>query len=58
MYGKLKKGLNFILPDGLILDGKQFTVLNLFGNQFSFILNRYYRRINFESDIISSIIFY
>nr|YP_009391161.1 ribonuclease Z [Dipterocladia arabiensis]ARW59305.1 ribonuclease Z [Dipterocladia arabiensis] len=58
MYGKLKQGLKFVLPDGLILDGKKFTSFNLFGTQVSLILNRSYRRINIEHNIISSILFY
>lgn len=57
IYGQLKKGVNFILPDGLILDGKQFTLFNLFGDQVSFLLNRYCRRINIENHIVSSILF-
>nr|YP_009395915.1 ribonuclease Z [Dasya naccarioides]ARW65101.1 ribonuclease Z [Dasya naccarioides] len=59
LYGDLKKGLYFVLPDGVILNGNYFTLLNnLFGNQISFILDRYYRRINIENNIIASIILY
>nr|YP_009295203.1 hypothetical protein BI108_pgp192 [Dasya binghamiae]AOH77215.1 hypothetical protein [Dasya binghamiae] len=58
LYGKLKKGLNFVLPDGIILNGSNFTLCNIFGNQIYFILDRYYRRINIENNIISSIILF
>nr|YP_009332591.1 conserved hypothetical plastid protein 56 [Membranoptera weeksiae]YP_009332811.1 hypothetical protein [Membranoptera tenuis]AHZ94605.1 conserved hypothetical plastid protein 56 [Membranoptera weeksiae]AKL79067.1 hypothetical protein [Membranoptera tenuis] len=58
LYGELKKSLHFILPDSFILNGKKFTLFNLFGNQLSFLLDKYYNRVNFESNINSNIIFY
>ena len=59
LYGELKKGLDFVLPDGVILNGNYFTLLNnLFGNQILFFLDRYYRRINIENNVMSSIILF
>nr|QCI04565.1 ribonuclease Z [Apoglossum ruscifolium] len=58
LYGKLKRGVDFILPDGFSLNGNDFTVINLFGSQLSFLLNKYYKRRNIESSMKSNIIFY
>nr|QCI05607.1 ribonuclease Z [Cryptopleura ramosa] len=58
LYGKLKKGLIFILPDGYILNGYKFTSLNFLGNQFSFVSNPYCSRKIVENSLFSSIIIY
>lgn len=58
IYGQLKKGLSFVLPDGLIVNGYSFTSLNLLGDQCSFVLNRYLSRKALENGIFSSIILY
>nr|YP_009397150.1 ribonuclease Z [Thuretia quercifolia]ARW66336.1 ribonuclease Z [Thuretia quercifolia] len=58
LYGKLKKGLSFLLPDGLILNGSNFTMINFLGNQLSFFVNRYYRRKALENFLNSDIMFY
>jgi len=58
LYGKLKKGLDFILPDGYILNGNDFTIFNLLGYQLSFFINRYYKRKILENSVHSNIIFY
>nr|QCI06848.1 ribonuclease Z [Halydictyon mirabile] len=56
-YGKLKKGHIFILPDGLVLDGNDFTIFNLYGSQISFLFNTYYKRQSFEISSNSDVIF-
>nr|YP_009391363.1 ribonuclease Z [Platysiphonia delicata]ARW59507.1 ribonuclease Z [Platysiphonia delicata] len=58
LYGNLKKGLEFIYPDGSVLSGSDFIDVNLFGFQLSFFLNCYYRRLNNEVFIGSNTIFY
>nr|UAD87725.1 ribonuclease Z [Gracilaria textorii] len=39
MYGKLKKGYDFILPDGTKINSKDFTQRQKKDNQMSFLLN-------------------
>lgn len=58
LYGKLKKGLDFILPDGFILNGSSFTIFNILGSQLSFFINRYYKRKILENSVNSIIILY
>lgn len=58
LYGKLKKGLIFLLPDGSILNGCKFTTLNFLGKQFFFALNPYCNRKIVENSLFSSIIIY
>ena len=42
LYSYLKKGYTFILPDGLSIEGLQFTKLNYEGYRFIFIVNKFY----------------
>nr|QCI06980.1 ribonuclease Z [Haraldiophyllum bonnemaisonii] len=58
LYGQLKKGSDFILPDGSFFKGKNFTSLNLVGQQFSFFLNYYLSRNILENSLFSNILFY
>lgn len=58
LYGQLKKGSIFILPDGFIFNGYSFTTLNILGKQFSFFLNRYCNRRILENSLLSNIILY
>lgn len=48
LYGKLKRGGDFILPDGLVLNNKQFTDKNISGTKISFIYDRYSQRNSIE----------
>ena len=48
LYGKLKLGLLFQLPDGYLLNGCSFTSTNFPGNQISLVFNSSLRRINLE----------
>lgn len=58
LYGKLKMGLNFKLPDGYLLNGNNFTSTNLSGNQISFVYDIYFRRLNVEMILKSKFILY
>jgi len=58
LYGKLKKGLDFILPDGIILNGNSFTDFSILGIKLSFFINRYYKRKILENSVNSNIILY
>nr|YP_009396730.1 ribonuclease Z [Ophidocladus simpliciusculus]ARW65916.1 ribonuclease Z [Ophidocladus simpliciusculus] len=49
LYGKLKKGSTFILPDGLILNGYNLTGINLSGLQILLFISFFYTRKNFEA---------
>nr|YP_009395712.1 ribonuclease Z [Herposiphonia versicolor]ARW64692.1 ribonuclease Z [Herposiphonia versicolor] len=44
LYGKLKQGFIFVLPDGFILNGSQFTSSNILGSQVSCLSSPFYRR--------------
>nr|WCH56238.1 ribonuclease Z [Hypnea sp.] len=56
LYGKLKNGCSFLLPDGMIIDGNKFTQYNEAGNKLSVLATKYYTRnaieISHESKII------
>nr|QCI07631.1 ribonuclease Z [Nitophyllum punctatum] len=58
LYGKLKKGSSFILPDGHTLYGCQFTISHLIGLQLCFVVDKYYNRVLLESSWTPSIIVY
>nr|YP_010619589.1 Ribonuclease Z [Tayloriella tenebrosa]WAX03602.1 Ribonuclease Z [Tayloriella tenebrosa] len=49
LYGKLKKGLSFLFPDGFILNGSNFTSCNALGSQISCLFSFFYYRQVFES---------
>lgn len=44
LYGKLKQCSNFILPDGLILNGDEFVEYKKSGNKFAIVLSKYHTR--------------
>lgn len=56
LYGKLKKGSKFLLPDGYILDGNSFTGNNNSGMKISCILNKYHRRNSIEISTKSKVL--
>nr|QCI08524.1 ribonuclease Z [Spermothamnion repens] len=58
LYRNLKKGSTFILPDGLVLEGYKFTLVNHMGSKFTFVLNNYYSRKYLEKTIQSMILLY
>nr|YP_009511168.1 ribonuclease Z [Gracilariopsis longissima]AXI97045.1 ribonuclease Z [Gracilariopsis longissima]UAD88961.1 ribonuclease Z [Gracilariopsis longissima] len=41
LYGQLKRGSNFILPDGTLINSKNLRTTNYSGNQISFLLRNY-----------------
>lgn len=49
LYGKLKKGCSFLSPDGLILDGCNFTSSNCLGCQVSCVFSSFYRKNLFRA---------
>ncbi|CCP38056.1 conserved hypothetical plastid protein (plastid) [Chondrus crispus] len=48
LYGKLKKGFKFLLPDGYILDGNYFTSNNYQGIKVSCFSTKYNKRDSIE----------
>ena len=44
LYGKLKKGFNFITPDGLVLSGCNFTLSKALGYQVCCLFSFLYRK--------------
>lgn len=56
LYGKLKKGSKFLLPDGYILDGNYFTSVNNKGMRTSCLSNKYNKRHSIETSNRSQII--
>jgi len=51
LYNQLKKGSSFILPDGFVLNGNNFTLVNLLGRKLCFFFDQYCTRINLEKAI-------
>lgn len=58
LYGKLKKGIDILLPDGLILNGDSFRDKNNSGIKVYFIYNIYIKRIAIELSVKSYILQY
>lgn len=56
LYGKLKKGSIFLLPDGFLLNGKNLTSFNTLGKEFCFFVSYYYNRNLFENSILARVI--
>lgn len=57
LYGKLKNGYIFILPDGLIIAGEQFTEKNKASLKISLIYNQYITRSSLEISYKSKILY-
>nr|YP_010170889.1 ribonuclease Z [Chondria tumulosa]QSD57030.1 ribonuclease Z [Chondria tumulosa] len=49
LYGKLKKGYTFLLPDGFTIDGTKLTSSNYLGYHFSLFTSNFYQRVIFEN---------
>nr|YP_009399633.1 ribonuclease Z [Digenea simplex]ARW69452.1 ribonuclease Z [Digenea simplex] len=58
LYGKLKKGCTFVLPDGFIIDGRKLTSMNLKGNQLCLLINCFYKRKILESSTKSRLVLF
>lgn len=52
LYGKLKKGISLLLPDGFILNGIHFTSSNITGSHVDCSINSFYRRKFIENVFI------
>nr|YP_009391567.1 ribonuclease Z [Laurenciella marilzae]ARW59711.1 ribonuclease Z [Laurenciella marilzae] len=49
LYGKLKKGMSFLLPDGFIMNGTSLTSRNNLGFHLNCFTDNFYRRKVFEN---------
>nr|WCH56039.1 ribonuclease Z [Calliblepharis sp.] len=58
LYGKLKNGCSFLLPDGMIIDGNKFTQFNQSGNKISLIISKYNTRNAIEISQKSKVLQY
>lgn len=58
IYGKLKYGNNFLLPDGFILHGYSFSAKNHAGNKVVCFVNKYHTRYAIEITNQSQLIHY
>nr|YP_009398173.1 ribonuclease Z [Thaumatella adunca]ARW67359.1 ribonuclease Z [Thaumatella adunca] len=58
LYGKLKKGLSFLLPDGFIIDGYRFTDINFLGYQICLLYSYFYIRKVYENTCSSRVILF
>nr|ARW63647.1 ribonuclease Z [Chondria sp. (in: red algae)] len=56
LYGKLKKGCSFILPDGFILNGIKLTSNNCLGSNLGLFSSNFYKRVIVESTSNSRIL--
>lgn len=56
LYGKLKKGCSFILPDGFIINGIKLTSHNCLGYNLGLLSNNFYRRLILELTYSSRIL--
>nr|QCI08178.1 ribonuclease Z [Pterothamnion crispum] len=58
LYGKLKHGFSFILPDGVVLNGYDFTDINDIGIKFVLIINLYHFRPSIENSLYVNLMQY
>nr|QCI07177.1 ribonuclease Z [Hypnea pannosa] len=56
IYGKLKNGCSFLLPDGIIIEGYKFTKYNKQGIKKSILTSKYHTRNTKEISCTSKII--
>nr|YP_010902991.1 ribonuclease Z [Hypnea pseudomusciformis]WCH55045.1 ribonuclease Z [Hypnea pseudomusciformis]WCH55444.1 ribonuclease Z [Hypnea pseudomusciformis]WCH56638.1 ribonuclease Z [Hypnea pseudomusciformis] len=56
IYGKLKNGYSFLLPDGIIIEGYKFTNFHNSGVKNSILINKYHTRNSIEMSYKSKII--
>nr|AZL88067.1 Rnz [Harveyella mirabilis] len=58
LYAELKKGDNFLFPDGVMLDGESFTSIGMLGNEVCMFLSCFYKRRFFENTLHNRIILF
>nr|QCI04415.1 ribonuclease Z [Antithamnion hubbsii] len=58
LYGQLKKSVNFILPDGFILNGVNFTNCKYLGTKLVLCIYRYHNRQFIQNSVNSQILLY
>ena len=56
LYGKLKKGFSFLMPDGFTLNGYILTSSNVLGSELRCLFSSFYRKSVFESIKCSRIV--
>jgi len=56
LYGKLKKGFSFLMPDGFTINGYSLTSSNVVGSELRCLFSSFYRKKVFESIKFSRII--
>lgn len=57
LYGKLKQGMVFLLPDGFVIDGTNFVLYRYAGIKISFLSDLYINRQSIEISSLSNIIY-
>nr|QVY57944.1 hypothetical protein [Betaphycus gelatinus] len=58
LYGRLKNGYSFLMPDGITLDGNNFTNNNEVGSKISLLAHRYHTRNAIEIMQKSQVLIY
>ncbi len=58
LYGQLKKGFNFILPDGFIVNGINFTNHKLMGIKLVLCIYSYHTRQSIQNSMNSQVLLY
>lgn len=58
LYGKLKKGSTFLMPDGVFLYGHYFTSFSILGSQLCCMFSSFYRKKIFSSLYLSKIVLF
>ena len=58
LYGQLKQGLSFILPDGFVLNGYDFTEVNDIGVKVGVIMSLYHVRPSIEHSLCVNFVQY
>jgi len=48
MYGALKRGNNFLLPDGFVMDGYNFSEYHIPGFKVAILMSKYHTRCSME----------
>ena len=56
LYGKLKRGRNFLLPDGFLLNGSSLTSRSMIGLCFSILRHSFCNRLSAETIIKSRVV--
>nr|QVY58148.1 hypothetical protein [Eucheuma denticulatum] len=58
LYGQLKNGYSFLMPDGVAINGNNFTNHNEIGSKISLLINKYHTRNALEIVQESKVLIY